>query len=335
MVNIAIYHGEDVHTASLYHGLRLCGHNVQIVKDPIAILDADYHFIDASFKYDLSRQLKGEKIFIYDCEDSPLDYKLDSGFYCHEHLALAYCKMNYIKGDISVTKNLKLIAIPLEWYFRQIPISKIDISSIRDSSFIPSIWASPTYIGNYQNNDLSYLDRFKTYHGINPLALIIEEDKRVLVYNQRIHWLLDLYRSKVKYEGGIVFGSGNLSIEHQRTWHGKVELLKTDGIHPRDHLVKLVTNKIALCPSGHGRISPRVYDAMGAGCIPFITKANYTLLYNPEFYIQIEDTENIVEVLNLNEKYFSSLYQSARVNREIFQKLTPEKVWKDFLSQIY
>ena len=73
---------------------------------------------------------------------------------------------------------------------------------------------------------------------------------------------------------------------------------------------------------------------MGAGCIPFITKSNYKLLYNPKFFIEVEDTDNIVEILDKHEKDFNSLHENAKVNREIFQKLTPEKVWEDFLSQI-
>ena len=267
---IAILKGKDRHTVRLTSGLDVLGKDYEVITQPDKLNGRrfDIAFVDPSFNYDVSGQLKADRILFYDTEDGVRDFH--KGVAWNTIQCSHYAKMNYIEGDRG--KNIKSVGFPLS---HSINLKRVATELLRQNfsvPFHPFFIGTPTYLGkNNTNKGVNY--RSYPALSINPLA-----DNGV--YNQRFDWIASLIDSKIPADVGVVFpkSNNNYSLAVQQDWHGKgVARLGAKSKSYLDQLRSMVQLGLALCPTGHERLSWRTFDIMATGAIMFITDFDLNL----------------------------------------------------------
>ena len=323
---ILIVRGRDTHTIRLQQSLYLLGKTCKVITKPEDIDNTRYElvFIDPSFDFDISNKIKSERIVFYDCEDSPTDFYPGTAW--NTIKCDTYVKMNY---DINDTLDIHKVAFPLPIY----NVLSIMAKWCRDipenyKGFIPTFIGSPTFIGRYKTPEKV---QYKNKKDIKVLS-----DNGM--YNQRYDWLQsirDNYKSKTFL--GIVFREGNnLSKEFQKTHFGDVDRFTTNPISSQDLLLITALNRVGLSPSGHERLSWRIWDIMATGAILFVTDFNsQRSMYMPLEYVLIKDEEDIGTILSsYSNTDLLDLHKAAKKNQEFMASLTPDKIWNDFIESI-
>lgn len=336
MIRVLVIQGKDVHTNRLVSGLSMAGCNVTVVKAYNKIPDwrADLTFVDPSAGFDPTLRLNSIKTVFYDCEDSPLEYTLGPAFHALKHKIEYYVKMNWVGETFH---GMKLIGFPIAPLLDLAYVANLDLTPYKSNKFKPFFVGSGTFIGNYhsfcplnyEEDSDSEITSMGKYYNDNTK----EEE---LIYNQRIDWLLSLIRHKISYVGGIVFHpNDNLSLKWQQNIFGKgVSKLGTNPIDKNSFFHNLFQCKVGLNPTGHDRLSWRIFDLMAAGSIIISTDLkNQKSMYMPKEIITIKDNEDLGTKLLEIENNYQDIWNTSQKNREIFSNLTSEKLWSDFKDQ--
>ena len=141
--------------------------------------------------------------------------------------------------------------------------------------------------------------------------------------------------NNVKYFGHIVFNQNEhcYSIPYQESMFGDVGSFSGPRISYLENLRAMLQCNICLCPTGHDRISYRVYDAMSTASIIILTDIeDRKMLYMPNHYIEVKDGESVSHAINTLD--YQSEKSKAESNREHLAVLTPGKICQDFLDQL-
>lgn len=323
-MNSLIIKNKDVHTVRLITGLQSCGIEVDVISSPQSISKKyDMIFIDPSVSFDINN-LDYNYLFFFDSEDSTNHFDPGLAYDKFKDKVSAYVKYNYEVDDRK--DGIRNIAMPLSHYLKLSNIASYNYSS--NDTFTPYILTSPTFIGNYKPNDGIY----NKTEDINCIGKFTETD---WMYNQRYDWILSLRKNNIKYNGGIVFSQGNLSLEWQTKYFGNVNKLRSFPVSHEIMLYNLIKNKIGLCPTGHERISWRLFDIMATGAILILTDTKKKLaLFNPKEYITIQDGQDLGTELLKYYPLFKDIHRHHQANRELFKNLTPDKLIQIFLNQL-
>jgi len=330
---IAVIYDKDNshHSYRLVNGLRACGKEVAEFHDqPVG--NFEYVFVEASFDKDL---LLVGNIFLYDVEDDPEHFDPKKAYYSLCDKAIAYVKYNYVVKNIG---NLKVIACPLLDYITRGKYLA-DACHNMPTSFL---WDA-FFIGGPSYYSLGYEKLPGTNHieteNLNTVPFNIWDPNRKdqRVYHQRLEWIAKIKaNNKLTFAGGIWFGdNNNVTKEFQIKQFGK-DIKDYESYPVSDNVLynSLFRSKYGLCPSGFARSSFRLIELMALGKVILNTTGKtYNYLYNPKHFIPIKDGENIDErILELNET-FTALECQAQENHNLFYNLTPQTMWKDFLTQ--
>lgn len=323
-----IVRGRDFHTVRLEQSLASLGQPFKTVTDPSEIKNIRYSiaFVDPSFGYDISTILKADKIVFYDCEDSPTDFYPGEAYYTLK--CDRYVKMNYIDNDRK--DDIKNVAFPLPVYMHLATLANIfkDIREV-NTSYRPTFIGHPTYIGRYDHPDLV---KHKNSVGCKVLS-------STGMYNQRIDWVKSIRElDSENKDVGIVFSKAdnNLNIKFHLEHFGDVRPYEVPAIAHNQLCLKNAVNKMSLCPTGHERLSWRIWDIMSSGSILFITDfGQQKSFYMPKEYVIVEDKYNIAEVISkLSNQDLLDLHKAAKKNQDFILSLTPEKIWEDFIRSL-
>lgn len=330
-MKVLVVQGSDRHTVRLLEGLQKCPIELYHTNKLCNELNNRYDLvlIDPSFDYDIGRNLNANLIGFYDCEDSPLNFNPKTAYHTLKHRSKFYAKMNYYEGSDNRKDNIPNIGFPLSPFFDLIDTSKVEVSSLSHLTAIPFLVASPTFIG-----DLKVRAPEESLDGVTYLK---HHSTGEVSYNQRYEWLLDLRKYTLPHVGGIVFhAEGNLCLSYQTSLFGDVSKFLVNPLSRYEYINLLMNHyKIGLCPTGHERMSWRVFDIMASGALLIWTdNKNQKCMYNPVEYITVSDCTSLSNSLLTNWKEFKQRHKASVKNREVFKQLTPTKIWKDFLEQI-
>lgn len=320
---ILILNNKNKHLVRLEQGLALCGKKYRIISDA-NVPDEKYELVlvDPSYEYDVFKLLKYEKIGFLDCEDDPKHFEPGNAYTILKDKVQFYAKLNFIEDDRK--DGIKNIAFPIAPFFMYKNVASSALAEPK--MFVPFFVGTPTFIGRS--------DSFSEQRSIEDISYVAKYEDHY-IYNQRYHWLLDLYSKRVPYCGGVVFSHSNVSLEWQQNVFGNVKRFQSDWIAQSTYLFNLIHYGIGLCPTGYDRFSWRHFDIMATGAIMFRTDhRKQSCLYNPVEFITVKDTESIAEKIEEHRKDFKELHNASSKNREVLARLTPEIVWKDFLNQI-
>jgi hypothetical protein len=332
-----ILRGNDLHTYRLFQGLRSCGIESVVIQDENIPKGAyDIVFVDPSFPRSVSHDM-GSKIIFFDCEDDPRHFDPGEAYYSLKDHVEFYAKMVYVEDDRK--DGIKNIAFPIQTYLGLRNFAKSDLSNV-PYSFDPVFIGVPTWA-----NPDSIVDggaySFDEEQDIHSVVTLPEEEitdgGSNIRYNQRVDWLLSMEKSGIHFEGGLVFKEDDCySQDFVSNLFGKgVRKWAHDPISYQQNLMSIIQNKVALCPTGHDRISWRTFDIMAAGSILFWTDVeDRKMLYMPKSFVKVKDGDNLGECLQEHEKYYEELLGESRRNSELMSSLTPEVVKKDFLHQL-
>ena len=328
MRKVQIIQGKDNHTVRLLQSMQMCNADIFVAKTLDEVSSSHYNLIliDPSIDFDPSSKLNGDIHSFYDCEDSPMDYKLGTGYESMRDKVDFYCKMDWIGEK---WQNHKLTGFPNPKMLSLVPVSKVELPGFTEKNAIPFFVGVGTFIGNYKpESNFTY----ETLQDITALGELNNE----LIYSQRIDWILSLNRHRVSSYAKLVFNqNSNLSIEWQKNIFGKgVSSLGTPRITMKQYLSALFQYRIGLNPTGHARNSWRMFDIMATGAILVSTDIEgYSNLYSPASKIIIKDSESLGERIETIRPRLHELIEEARLNREIVQQLTPDIIWRDFIDQ--
>lgn len=320
---ILILNNKNKHIVRLEQGLVCCGKRYKIVSDA-NIPDEKYDLVlvDPTYEYDIFRSLKYKKIGFFDCEDDPKHFEPGSAYAILKDKAQFYAKVNFIEDDRK--DRIKNVAFPIAPYFMYKNVAATPLQ--KPTKFVPFFMGTPTFIGRS--------DSFLEQQSIGDVFYVAKYEDHY-IYNQRYHWLLELYSKNIPYVGGIVFSHSNVSLAWQQKVFGNVEKFSKDQISQNDYLSNLAYHGIGLCPTGYDRLSWRHFDIMATGAIMFRTDhRKQSWLYNPIEFVTVKDTESIAEKIEGHRKDFNELHNASSKNREILASLTPEIVWKAFTDQL-
>lgn len=334
MNDVLIIRGRDRHTQRLIWGLSAVGINTTIADsfDEIPDTHVDVTLVDPSVTFDPSRKLNSKVTAFFDTEDDPRHFDPDVAYHALSDIAECYVKMNWVEDDRK--DKIRNVGFPIHillecgHFARQgkLPWSKKQIA--------PIMVAAPTYMGNYKpvKGGMYASDEF-----VSCFTTLTKPETGAdeIVYNQRYDWLLSLKQAGIPYVGGINFSQGVYSLEHQTNWHGNVaQFTSPTGFISKSDQYRLFQNfPLALVPTGHERISWRVFDAMAAGAIIYWTDNHgQKTMYNPVSYTTVRDGESLSNKINENLD-FKKLWEESEKNREVLNKLTPEIIRKDFFNQ--
>jgi len=326
-MKILIIKGDDVHTRfRIVPGFTVYGCSVTVVEDYKDLTGErfDLTLVDPSVNFDPTSKLNTDKLMFYDCEDGPEDFKSGEAYNILKDKVIAYVKMNWVDNDRR-NDGIKNIGFPLPIYSSLRPVT---LFQSNHSNYLPFLVCSPTFIGHYDTNK-----EINTNLDIRYLSKVNEET----IYSQRLQWFLSLRQNKIDYSGGIVFqnNNSNLSLSWQKKYFGDVDIFQHSAISREDYIRYLLKFNIALCPSGHERISWRMFDAMATGSIIFSTQlCGQRSMIMPKEFIQIHDNEDISLSLTKYIPDYSELLKASNDNRDLF-KISNEQIMKIFNDQYY
>ena len=334
MRKILIIKGKDVHTHQrIASGFYQAFNEVKVIENYNDLDDSHYDitFIDPSVTFDPTSKLNSDQIMFYDCEDDPINFFPNTAYFSLKDKIKYYAKMNYIENDRN--DGIKNIAFPLPIYNELSRIAQLDFLNYEEQNKKCFLIGHGTYIGNYKIQNGYY----NCTEDIFSIGTANNNNKIDFLYNQRIDWILSMIKNKIEYKGGIVFQENqtNMSLEWQTKHFGKVEKIKTNYIPWLETFKYHALNKIGLCPTGHERISWRVFDLMASGSIIFWTdNKKQQSLFMPEEYITVPDAVDFSEIYFKNEKNFKEIWKASQKNKELIANLTPEKVMDKFFKQL-
>ena len=326
MKKVKIILGKDRHFIRLIQSMQMCDAMINIANDNESDSTRyDITFIDPSIDFDPTPRINSDIITFFDSEDSPYDYNIAKAYDSYQHKVDFYCKMDWV-GD--KWEDKKLVGFPNPKMLALVPFSTIDVGPYRGGC--PVFIGTNTFIGNYKPEiDFCYSERDK----VTSLGEINNE----LVYSQRLDWILSMEEKGIINKSGLVFddNDSNLSLDWQQKVFGKdVIKYQANRVNLSNYIVNLLYLKIGLNPTGHARNSWRIFDIMCSGAVLFTTDiTEYNNLYSPISKVIVKDSESLGDKLNLLKSSMPELYQEARLNREIFQRLTPDIIWDDFIKQ--
>jgi hypothetical protein len=333
-----ILRGNDYHTYRLSQGLMACGIKVEyLTGTKVAPNTYDIVFVDPSYSESVQKDI-GKRVLFFDCEDDPRHFDPGPAYESLKDHVDFYAKLVYVEDDRG--DGIKNIAFPIVNFLQLADFAKNDFSEI-PYSFSPIFVGVPTWytcVSELRKGSYGYDEE----QDIKSLIRLPKEkiglDGHQISYNQRVDWFLSMEKKGTPVRGGLVFKEeeecysedyiANLFGEGVRKW-------KHPPISYQQNLISLLQNKIALCPTGHDRISWRTFDIMATGSILFWTEVeDRKMLYMPQFHVEVKDGEDIgTKIANL-ESDFEKLLEESQANREVLKSLTPKKVREDFLKQV-
>jgi len=332
MTKVLIIRGEDRHTYRLEQSMQMCEVEWKTVSnyDDIPPDKCDITFVDPSLSYDPTSKINSTHILFFDCEDGPQDFNPGVAYEAMKDAIQYYAKMNWVEDDRH--DGIKNIGYPLSVYMYLSQFASVDLPAFTHQNAVPLFVGTGTFIGNYT---LEENTGFQVDEELGVSALGLYDDREWL-YNQRIDWLLSLRKNNIPHLGGLVFTQDNLSKEWQSKHFGKgVEALETNQISHQEYLQSLFNYRVGLCPTGHDRLSWRVFDVMAAGAILIWTDSKEQhSLYMPKEFVTIKDGEDLGTTLLKIQPDYNELWKASQENRKVFAGLTPSKIWDDFMGQI-
>lgn len=323
---ILIIRGKDRHTYRLQNGFSCLGVKCKTISS-FSEYDGEFFdiiFLDHTFDEDLIK-LNCAHLILFDSEDSPDDFFPGKTYHQAKEKAKHYAQLVY--RNQSRPDGLKPIAFPIDHYLHGSRIAK-QIPDI-ETEKIPYFVGTPTYINLKQINP-TRLNKFKKYKDTNSFYF----EGNDCIYNQRVDWLSDLFDNNVPNKCHLVFSLTEkaYSENYQKLRYGNVSKFSGPRVSYQEQIFHLMKSGISLCPTGHDRISFRVFDCMAVGSLIISTDTeNKKMLYMPDIFIQIADGDSILDLLS---KDLSSLIKESRCNKVKMQNLSPEVIIKDFLNQL-
>ena len=332
MTKVLIVRGEDRHTYRLEQSMHMCDVECQTVQkyEDIPDGECDVVFVDPSLSYDPTTKLNSDHIIFYDCEDGHKDFSPGASYYAMRDKVEYYAKMNWVDEDRN--DGVRNIGFPLSVYAMLTEFAKAEIPPFTHQNAFPFFVGTGTFLGNYTEVPDGVYARDDSIN----LSSIGRYNAEELMYNQRIDWLLSLQHNNIPHLGGLVFAEHNLSREWQSEHFGSgVASLGVSRVDHGGYMQGLVNFRIGLCPTGHDRMSWRVFDIMAMGAILIWTDVgDQKSMYMPKEYITVKDGEDLgKQLLTLQPDYYD-IWKAHQENRKVFANLTPDKVWDDFMEQM-
>lgn len=330
-MKIGYYNNTNNHLVRLVEGFRSCGADIGPAE---AGKQYDIVFIDPSSN--VEELTKANVYLFFDCEDTPYYFNPGKAYERHKDKVSAYAKIavthKYREDDIPD------ICFPIVPYLSLNELARADFSGVQHVPK-PFMCATPTWLTHYTTDKYLDLARSKNTSNLTPINKVVDPDgTNRFVYNQRADWLSSLRRSNVTYKGGIVFHpSGCCSVTEQSKLFGPdISTFSTSYLSYNRFFEQLLLNTFSLCPTGHDRLSWRVFDIMAAGSILVWTDVNSQRhLYSPKAFIKVKDEEDLATVLqNYSAKDIVDLKKQSAENKKVLAELTPEKILRDFMKQL-
>ena len=321
--------GQEVHVGRLIQGLGSIGIQVYPSRGPqVPTEHFDMVFVDHSYDFPLPH-LNCDYLFLFDCEDDPLHFKPGSAYYDLKDKAHAYAKL-FNRIDRGRPDTLKQIAFPIDQYIHSAEVAKRTFNATINT---PYFVGCPTFLGRMvPKPGIQYGSDKKL--GINSIGWNLEDGPHYM-YNQRVEWLLSLYKSEIKYHGGLVFGPSNQALEWQTQYFGNVAIFGTGFVEKQTFLNQMGAHKIALLPTGYERIGWRVFDAMALGNIMMMCDPeDRKYMIMPKEYMLVTDGEDIATVISDMMPAIDDVYRMHQVNKKYMASLTPEIITKLFFEQL-
>lgn len=334
---IAILYDKDNnhHSYRLVNGLLSCGLQVEILHEPNNN-KYDYIFVESSYPKEIKLD-SYSNIFLYDVEDDPDQNDTGPAYHQLKDKVIAYVKYNYRKSHLD---GMKLIACPLSDYiirgrnvanavktFNRTMESHVDAFFIGGPSYYSLGYTAPSSANHICTNDLNTV----------PID-IWNKNSLKRVYHQRLEWVAKIKSNKnLRFAGGLWFrDENNISLEFQKRQFGRdIEKYIVQQVDHNTLYSWLLFSKFGLCPSGFARSSFRLIELMALGKPIILTNdAKYKYLYNPTGHIQVEDGCDIDQILLELKDDKEFILDKSIENHILFRELTPEKMFKDFLTQI-
>jgi hypothetical protein len=322
--------GKEVHVGRLIDGLGSIGCQVFGSRGPLVPTEHfDMIFVDQSYDFPLPK-LNYDYLFLFDCEDDPFHFKPGSAYYDLKDKVHAYAKLVY-RNFHGRPDNLKQIAFPIDHFLKMAEVARTQ--NFKATINTPFFVGVPTFIGRMvPKPGVQY--GFDKNLGINSIGWNLEDGPHYM-YNQRVEWLLSLYKSDLKYHGGLVFGPSNQALDWQTKYFGNVSLFKAEPIPRNSFMTQMGSHKIALLPTGYDRIGWRVYDAMALGNVMMMTDIeDRKMLILPKEYMLVSDGEDIAHVIDGMMPAIDDIYRHHEVNKKYMASLTPEIITKLFFEQL-
>jgi hypothetical protein len=332
MTKVLIIKGQDRHTYRLAQSMQMCGVECKTVEryEDIPTEKCDVTFVDPSLSYDPTSKINSTHTLFFDCEDGPRDFISGAAYEAMKDSISHYAKMNWVEDDRG--DGIKNIGYPPSVYMFLSQVAPLEAPPFFHQNAIPFLVGAGTFIGNYSVEDESL---FPSDDELGVSALGLYEDGNWM-YNQRIDWLLSLRKNNIPHIGGLVFKTDNMSKEWQSKYFGDgVEALEISPISHEDYLKALLNYRVGLCPTGHDRLSWRLFDIMATGAILIWTDSKeQQSFYMPKEYVTIKDGEDLGKTLLQLQPDYKELWNACQENRKVFVGLTPEKIWSDFMEQL-
>jgi len=292
----------------------------------INFLDHNYDiaFVDSTYEGDTDK-VKCDVLILFDCGDKPaypLGEKLEGrAYYELRDKAKAYAKFSYHASN-NHPDGLKRIAFPITPYLILNEVSRTKTGDWVNHNSIPHLYGAPTYKHGYKS--LSN-DCFTSTH-----------ENGDILFNQRYKWLSELEEYNIPFDGGLVFtGDGCISKDYQEKHFPGISRFSKNREAYNQSLSKLLFHhRVGLCPTGLERNSWRLFDLMATGAIIYRTDTDIRFLYEPKHQWIVKDDNHLGDIYLRDIRDFREMHKASQENRKILSQLTPEIVWKDFMSQI-
>lgn len=327
-----IIRGNDAHTYRLEQSLSMCKVDYKTVTEygDIPTDKVDFAFVDPSVSFDPTSRLNAETISFYDTEDSPTDFESGPAYESLKDEVSHYVKMTWLDED-DRGDGIKNIGFPPGVHLMLSQLAKVETTAFSHENAVPLFIGAGTFLGRYSTQNP---DAFNCDEKLDIKSLAKDDDGNWM-YNQRIDWLLSLRKNNIPHIGGLVFKEHNVSKEWQSKYFGKgVPNLEYPQTPYGDLLNALLNCRVALCPTGHERISWRTFDIMAAGAILIHTDLKgQKSFYMPKESVTIEDGEDLGTTLLSLQPQYKELWKAAQENRRVYLNMTPESIWTDFTNQ--
>lgn len=333
-MNILIIRGKDVHTCRIEAGFANLGCSVKTVTEftETSTTNCDIVFIDPSYEGRLPNRFDSKHVLFYDSEDSPYHFAYGSAYESLKDSIKFYAKMNYVDNDRN--DGIKNVAFPLPIYGALQSIASQSFCNFDDLSAKPCFIGHGTYIGKYQPVKNGW---YSCRDDATSIGYAYNNGRVDFLYNQRLDWLMSAKQDGISVHGGIVFdGNDNLSLDWQKKHFGQgVQQFSHPPISWQESFDLYNRRKIALCPTGHERISWRIFDLMAAGAVIFLTDlCGQKSLFMPKEYITVKDGDRFSSVFESNRANMKNLWKAAQANKQFIQELNADRVLQQFFSQL-